>query len=56
MEVGVPNSLTGRNPDTIKLVVTGTGFDKGAVVSWDHKPLATHFVGPTRLTATVPFG
>ena len=52
---GVPNPLDGQGPDHIDLVVTGTGFQHGAVVWWDDRPLTTHFIGPTRLEARVPF-
>ena len=55
MRIGVPNSLIGKDPDYIDLDVSGTGFRHGAVVRWDDKPLPTHFIGPTRLRARVPY-
>lgn len=36
------------------LTVNGTGFASGTVVNWNGSPLATTFVGRSRLTAVVP--
>ncbi|MFQ5694938.1 MAG: IPT/TIG domain-containing protein, partial [Terriglobia bacterium] len=38
------------------LTVTGTNFVPGSMVQWDGAALATSFVGPTTLRATVPAG
>jgi len=35
------------------LAITGTGFVSGSVVNWNGKPLATTFVSPSSLTATI---
>lgn len=55
MQVGVPNSFHGPEPDHVDLVVKGSGFRQGAVVRWDDRRLTTYFIGPTQLTARVPF-
>lgn len=44
-------SLTGAAPFTLTAI--GTGFVSGSVVQWNGSPLATTFVSPTQLDATV---
>jgi hypothetical protein len=36
------------------LTVTGTGFTSGSIVNFNGAPLATTYVGPTQLNATIP--
>jgi IPT/TIG domain len=49
----VPAAVAPGGPD-FTLTVNGTGFVSGATVNWNGAPLATTFVGGSRLTATVP--
>ncbi len=48
------HSTTPHNPPLVPLVVLGTGFRPGAIVRWNGKPLATKFVSPGRLEASIP--
>ena len=54
-------SLTGVSPgsvvqgaDATDLVASGLNFVPTAAVFWDGAPLATTFVGPTKLVASIP--
>ena len=47
-----PNTATQYSPGRT-LTVTGSGFDRGATVYWDEKPLPTTFVNSTKLLAAV---
>ena len=54
-------TLSGLSPNTIgagaaqfQMTVTGTNFVAGSVVRWEGVDLATAYVSPTSLTATVP--
>ena len=57
MQIGVPSSFSGHpDPDTVALVITGTGFQQGAVVRWNQHALPTRFLSSTRLEAKLPYG
>lgn len=47
-----PNTAAQYSPGRT-LTVTGSGFDRGATVYWNEKPLPTTFVSPTKLLAAV---
>jgi hypothetical protein len=49
-----PAQVTVGNPSPITLTVTGSGFLRSSVVAWNSTALATSYVSPTQLTATVP--
>lgn len=49
----VPDAAAPGEPG-LTLVVNGTGFVPGSVVSWNGSALSTHFVSDSQLTATVP--
>lgn len=49
----VPTSIAPGGPE-FTVTVNGAGFASGAVVFWNGHPLATQFIGKTKLTATVP--
>jgi uncharacterized protein (TIGR03437 family) len=48
----LPGVLAGD--PTFSFTITGSGFVPGSVVLWTSTPLATVYVSPTTLTATVP--
>ena len=48
-----PNSAPAGSPDT-KITVTGTGFFKDSVVTWNNTSLSTTYVSQTQLTAIIP--
>jgi subtilisin family serine protease len=60
--VGVLPRITRVSPNrantstSLTLTVDGGGFANGAVVRWNGAPLATTYVSPTRLTATLSTG
>jgi len=50
----VPAGAMAGGAADIALTVNGSNFTPAAVVNWNGVPLATSFVSPTQLTATVP--
>ena len=48
-----PSAITAGGPG-LTLTLTGTGFTPDTATLWDGQPLATTFVSPTQVTATVP--
>jgi len=49
-----PNRIAAGSAGPITLTVTGSGFIGLSVVDWNSTALATSYVSPTELTATVP--
>ena len=49
-----PNRIAAGYASPITLTVTGSGFISQSVVDWNSTALATSYVSPTELTATVP--
>jgi hypothetical protein len=53
--INLPSEPVAVVPGTtgLSLTINGTGFVSGSVVNWNGNPLATTFVSPSELTATV---
>jgi hypothetical protein len=49
-----PDQIASGNKTAVTLTVDGSGFVSQSVVDWNATPLATTFVSPTELTATIP--
>ena len=52
--IGLSPSSAAPGGAAFTLTVTGTGFVPGATVNWNGAPLATAYVSPTQVTASVP--
>jgi hypothetical protein len=48
-----PSSIEQGSPDTL-VTITGTGFVPGATVNFNGTPVATTYVSPVQVTATIP--